>query len=1170
MNVKCIPKKELFYNPDNGFRVVSCSVLKASSKINLSKYGTFTLSGTNIGNLQIGQEANLTIDIDENSKYDASYILLGYQGIGFKDGKISIDPKFELEILSRLMSKGQARNVNKAYPNFVNMILNDEVEKLDFNKIENVGIKRLPDYIDKVKKDCNTILFYPVCYEHNIVKAKDIAKISAVYSSPSQFENDIRTKPYYIYMKIMGKSFSTADKHILTMNPKFANTQHRCEYACVEVLKNNELIGNTRIKTKDLVYGVYQLAPECKEWIVKAVVDSKIIYYDDNKKVVSLLSTYKAECNIAEHIKERIKTRANKLNVNWEEYKNVDGFDCTDEQSEILKMVANGNRVSILTGGAGTGKTSSMKAVVNMLDEAGYDYLLLAPTGIAAKRLKEATGRFASTIHMYLASINNSDEPHIADYYILEESSMLSVHLLSTLLSSIGTEPNIIFVCDEAQLASISCGNIVQDLIDSNLVPRANLTKVFRYGIGGIATIATDTRMGNIDHINNQYDDFEFVEIDNDPISQIMDQYDKLLRMGYKKNEIMILSPYNKGGAGTYEINKNIQEKFNPNEFTPIKYKYALGDIQFKIGDMVINTKNNYNMPYIEFDEEGNDYRVDKFCANGDIGIVRSYQPDLVNHGKYELIVEFDNGMAIIDYSEVENLLLGYSISTHKCVTSDTLVLTSKGIKAIEDLFHDANKDTDTMVYNGHYFETPRNFVKNIPLPCKAITLKNGATITGTLEHGLTTINKDGKLSRVNIEELNVGDWVGLRIGANVYGDKVDLNEYNILRDGRENQNIIIPMMLSEDLATFLGYICADGTVYKSGFRFAKRNEEVIDYIIGVAKKEFNANSKKYYKIEKSSGKNGAWYGEINSTGLSKWMLSLGGLSPKNKYVPNCILEAPKNIQCKFLKGVFEDGTVNIKNGKFDHIEFVSTSRKCIYQVQNMLLNIGIISYVKKYSRKSGHCAYHLYIYRKDAIKYRDNIGFISFDKQKRLNDYLINNDSIKSSDNVYVPNIKEMCASKLLNENVDLSSSTKTALYYFTDEMLTRDMTMRIATEIKDCNKELSDYLYCLSNDFIFYPISNIEDCVEETYCFEMPSTHQFVQNGFMGWNCQGSQAKAIIALISPEHQTLLSRNLAYVEFSRAREMLIVLSNSSILNHALQIQENKQRNTWLGELLNE
>ena len=664
MNVKCIPKKEIYYNSENDFRVVSCSILKASQKIELSKYGTFTLSGNNISNLQIGEEANLVIDIDKKSKYDASYILLGYQGIGFKDGKIDIDPKFELEILCRLMSKGQAINVNNAYTRFINMILNDEEDKIDYNKINNVKSKRLPEYIDKVKKDCSHIIFYPVCYEYGITRQSDINKISSKYQLPDRFDKDMKTIPYHVYMDVLDRAFSTADKTILSKWPKFANSQHRCEYACVEVLKKNELNGNTRMNTLDLARNMYQIAPQCKEWIVKAVVDSDIIYYDEDNKYVSLLSTYEAEKNIAHHIKERIKNKSNSLPVNWQDYKIIDGFQMTDEQCEILKIVADGNKIGILTGSAGVGKTSSMRAVVNMLDNIGMSYQLLAPTGVASKRLKEATDRNSSTIHMFLASIKQDEIPNI-DYYILEESSMISVHLLSTLLSAIGTESNIIFVCDEAQLASISCGNIVQDLLNSNLIPRVNLTRVFRYGIGGIATIATDTRMGNTDHIYDEYDDFGFIEIDDNPIEQIVEQYDKLLQSGYKKNEILILSPYNKGNAGTYEINKKIQEKFNPNPFTPVKYKYKLGEIQFKVGDMVINTKNNYHMSYLETDDDS-DYIVTKFCANGDIGVVRDYRHDILHSDKYKLIVEFDNGMAIMDSQEISNLLLGYAVSIHR------------------------------------------------------------------------------------------------------------------------------------------------------------------------------------------------------------------------------------------------------------------------------------------------------------------------------------------------------------------------------------------------------------------------------------------------------------------------------------------------------------------------
>ena len=135
------------------------------------------------------------------------------------------------------------------------------------------------------------------------------------------------------------------------------------------------------------------------------------------------------------------------------------------------------------------------RSVILMLEHYNKSYVLLAPTGKAAARLRETTGREAYTIHMYLARIETIGAP---DYIIIDEASMVGVELMSKLVDNISAWTNLAFICDEAQLASISCGNVIQDLIDSGKIKMAQLTKVFRYGSSGLATIATDTRNGEL------------------------------------------------------------------------------------------------------------------------------------------------------------------------------------------------------------------------------------------------------------------------------------------------------------------------------------------------------------------------------------------------------------------------------------------------------------------------------------------------------------------------------------------------------------------------------------------------------------------------------------------------------------------------------------------------
>ena len=642
--------------------MVSCSLIDTDEYLKLNKYGNFTISGSNISSLKLNQEANLILASDTNSKYEASYIMLGYVGVNCEQGAVNIAPEFELEILSRLMDENQAINVNKAYPRFVNMVLNGQEEQISYKNIYNVGKVRLPEYIKKVKGDCENILFYPIAYENGITSSAQVRELANKYNTIDALKIDFLTIPYHVYMDILGFNFDKADKLVLAHHEDFINSKHRCEYACVEVLKQNELLGDTRLQVKFLVHEAKQLVPEAMEHIKEAVKNSQVIHYDEASKYVALQATYDAEQTIADHILKRIYNKHfDILTMNWTKFKEVDGVQFTEEQIKILKIVGEGARIALLTGSAGCGKSFSTKAVIRMLEENGRTYKLLAPTGIASRRLRESTGRKASTIHMFLAGGLDNET---YDYIIIDEFSMVSVHLLASLLDRIECNPNLIFVCDEAQLASISCGNVLQDIINSNIVPRANLTKPFRYGTSGLITIATDTRNGQADNLLTKFDDFEFVEIENDAVSQVVEQYESMLQQGFKKDEILILSPYNRGNKGTYVINKKIQAEYNPHEYSNIKYKHPLGEIQFKVGDRVLNTKNDYHMPCIEFDEDGYESYGVMFCANGDIGTVRECRKNF--EGQDELVIEFDNKIAAVSGSAIQNLILGYAVSVHK------------------------------------------------------------------------------------------------------------------------------------------------------------------------------------------------------------------------------------------------------------------------------------------------------------------------------------------------------------------------------------------------------------------------------------------------------------------------------------------------------------------------
>jgi RecD/TraA family predicted helicase len=679
LKVKLIPIREIFFNPSNGFRVLGCEPV-SSDEVVLNKYGNFTLSGSNLSTFNIGEEYKLEIREDKRSKYAGSYILIGFSDININENGITIKPEQELTILSHICEGEQPNYIHDAYPNFVQLVLDGKEEEIDYKQIYNVGPVRFEEYVNKIKGYFNTIQFLPITSNWGIDKDTDIDKLIKTFATSAELNQALESSPYHIFFDLLNYSFDKSDRYVLDKRPDLIDSKERCEFACLAILQENENEGDTRIYTDLFEELAEEKVPECAKYVKDAVRNSERIYYDAEQEYSSNKATYEAEVNIAENIKERLKAPnffEDKTLPDFEQYRNIDGFNCTDEQMQILHEVWDKN-IAMLTGGAGTGKTSSMKSVIKIFDDNHIDYLLLAPTGIAMKRLKESTGRSAYTIHMALACGITKDFQGVL---VIEESSMVSVHLLSMLLTEVDKKCKILFICDPAQLASISCGNVVQDIIDSGVVSISQLTKVFRYGTSGLATIATDTRNGELGpRQNSTFSDYQFVPINDKPIKQILDSYQTLLDK-YNKDDIMILSPFNKGPVGTVAINKAIQFRYNPNPDTKAIRKSSSGEeIMFKIGDKVINTHNEYNMPCFLTDDDGSLVEsTDRTISvmNGDIGYVRYIKE--TDRGII-MAVEFDTGMAQVYGPYMNNLLLGYSISTHKSQGSESkavIVITS-------------------------------------------------------------------------------------------------------------------------------------------------------------------------------------------------------------------------------------------------------------------------------------------------------------------------------------------------------------------------------------------------------------------------------------------------------------------------------------------------------------
>lgn len=643
LKLRCVIERITFQNPENGYSVM---------KVKVKGYNDLVTLVGNLLEVPVGSVLLCEGDWKVDKRFGSQFVCQSWE-------EVMPATAYGIE---KYLGSGLVKGIG---PKFAQLIVKqfglDTIEVIETDiqrlyEVPGIGKKRVEKIREswEKQKDIKNVMLFLQGYGVSTAYA---AKIYRQYGKESI--DKVKENPYRLADDIWGIGFKTADEIANKMGYE-KNDIRRCQSGIIYTLNQLANEGHVFAEEEQLVKAALDLL-EAEEEPIRAAL-TNMIQTEEVKmeeEAIYLPPFYFAEVGTANRLLALVEGQEKELFIrpmDLQALSKETGVEYDEVQLQAIEEAIR-SKVMVLTGGPGTGKTTTTQGVIAALKHMGMRILLAAPTGRAAKRMSEATGMEAKTIHRLLefnpkdGYKRNDENPLEGDALIVDECSMIDIVLMNCLMKAVPCSMRVVFVGDIDQLPSVGAGNVLRDLIDSKKIPVIRLTRIFRQAqTSRIVMSAHAINQGRFPDISNGKEtDFFFIQQEDaekaaeDIVNLVKNRLPKAYSQ--KTSQIQVLTPMQRGVVGAANLNMALQNALNPSPTALNRGGYS-----FRQGDRVMQLRNNY----------------DKEVFNGDLGYIES-----VDTEERTLMVNFEDRLVEYEASELDELTLAYATTIHKSQGSE-------------------------------------------------------------------------------------------------------------------------------------------------------------------------------------------------------------------------------------------------------------------------------------------------------------------------------------------------------------------------------------------------------------------------------------------------------------------------------------------------------------------